>query len=288
MKNLFLNDEVFDFQKDYSSGLIGTLKKLSAKKVNLFVSEKIISKTDLIFILKSENIVLQWNKQLIKDEISIKNEKIFFQKKIYDNFTQVEENFILPRKAEVERITKETKIKISLNLDGKGESEITTGIGFFDHMLEQIAKHSNINLFIDVKGDLFVDEHHTVEDTGIALGECILKALGEKTGINRYGYFLPMDETIAKCAIDLGGRTYLNFKCKFRRKYIGKFPVELFSEFFRGLAGGMKANLYLRAKGENDHHKAEALFKSFARSLNSALKTDSRNTGSLPTTKGVL
>jgi imidazoleglycerol-phosphate dehydratase/histidinol-phosphatase len=187
-----------------------------------------------------------------------------------------------------ERQTKETKIKISVNLDGRGKSNIKTGVGFFDHMLEQISKHANLDLSVNVDGDLFVDEHHTVEDTGITLGLAISEALGDKRGIKRYGFLLPMDESVAKCALDLGGRSLLNFKCKFKREKVGDFPTELTEEFFRGLASGLKANIYLRAKGKNDHHKIEALFKAFAKSLNEALRMDERTQNTLPSTKGLL
>lgn len=186
------------------------------------------------------------------------------------------------------RKTKETDIQVQVWLDGSGKAEVNTGIGFFDHMLDQIARHSNVDLNIRVKGDLNVDEHHTVEDTGIALGEAILEALGNKAGIMRYGFFLPMDDSVARCALDLGGRTYLNFRCRFKRNRVGGFPTELTEEFFRGLASGLKANLFLRAKGKNDHHKIEALFKAFAKSLNGALAFDSRNNNNLPSTKGII
>jgi len=195
---------------------------------------------------------------------------------------------LLQRQAETFRETKETKIKIIVNIDGNGESKINTGIGFFDHMLEQISKHANIDLEIDVKGDLFVDEHHTVEDVGIALGEVLLKALGRKTGIQRYGFYVPMDESIALCVIDLGGRFHLKYKAKFKREKVGEFPTELVEEFFRGLAGGLKANIYIKVKGKNDHHKIEAIFKSFAKALNEACRLDERNNGRVPSTKGII
>lgn len=192
------------------------------------------------------------------------------------------------RTAQHSRKTKETDIKIKIDLDGSGKSKIKTGIGFFDHMLEQLSKHSNTDITIAVKGDLHIDEHHTVEDVGIALGEAISIALGDRKGIERYGFMLPMDDALAQCAIDLGGRSYLAFNCKWKRELVGEFPTELFKEFFRGLASGLRANIHLKATGENDHHKAEALFKAFARALNMALKYDSRNKGSLPSTKGLL
>lgn len=192
------------------------------------------------------------------------------------------------RKAIYQRKTKETNIQIKLDLDGVGKSKIKTGVGFFDHMLEQLAKHSNINMEISVKGDLHIDEHHTVEDVGIALGEAMSNALGDRKGIERYGFMLPMDDALAQCAIDLGGRAYLSFTCKFKREKVGEFPTELFKEFFRGLSMGLRANIHIKATGENDHHKAEAIFKAFARALNNALKYDSRNKGSLPSTKGLI
>ncbi|MCB0753392.1 MAG: imidazoleglycerol-phosphate dehydratase, partial [Ignavibacteriae bacterium] len=145
---------------------------------------------------------------------------------------------VMQRKADAKRETNETKILVSVNIEGTGESNIQTGVGFFDHMLEQIAKHANIDLNIKVDGDLHVDEHHTVEDVGITLGEVLLKALGDKKGIQRYGFYVPMDESIALCVIDLGGRFHLNFKAKFKRNNVGEFPTELTEEFFRGLASG--------------------------------------------------
>ncbi|MGE5364956.1 MAG: histidinol-phosphate transaminase [Bacteroidota bacterium] len=192
------------------------------------------------------------------------------------------------RSAEKRRKTKETDIAVKVCLDGSGKSDIKTGIGFFDHMLDQIARHSNIDLYVSVKGDLNVDEHHTVEDTGITLGETLLEAFGDKRGIMRYGFFLPMDDSIARCALDVGGRTYLNFNCKFKRNRVGEFPTELTEEFFRALASGLKANIYLKAKGKNDHHKIEGLFKAFAKSLNGALQYDARNKNGLPSTKGLI
>jgi len=200
----------------------------------------------------------------------------------------MKKQIITKRIAEVVRETKETKIKISINIDGTGKSNIKTRVGFFDHMLEQISKHANVDLNIKVNGDLYVDEHHTVEDVGITLGEALLKSLGNKKGIQRYGFYVPMDESIALCVIDLGGRFYLNFKAKFKRNKVGKFPTELVEEFFRGLAGGLKANIYIKVKGKNDHHKIEAIFKAFAKALNEACRIDERNNGRIPSTKGII
>ncbi len=188
----------------------------------------------------------------------------------------------------INRYTKETKISVTLNLDGSGKSKIKTGIGFFDHMLEQIARHANLDLKILVKGDLQVDEHHTIEDTGIALGEAIRQALGDRKGIQRYGFFIPMDDSVAICTIDLGGRSYLNFNCKFKREKVGEFPTELTKEFFKALSDSMKANIYIKVKGENDHHKIESIFKAFAKSLNEAARLDERNNNRIPSTKGIL
>ena len=192
------------------------------------------------------------------------------------------------RTSVVNRKTNETEIKINLNLDGSGKASIKTGIGFFDHMLEQISRHANIDLNIKVKGDLKVDEHHTVEDTGLALGQAIREALGDKKGIQRYGFFIPMDEAVAICTIDLGGRSYLNFSCKFNREKVGEFPTELTKEFFRALSVSVQANIFIKAKGENDHHKIESMFKVFAKSLNEAARFDERNNNRIPSTKGIL
>ncbi|MEJ5263263.1 MAG: imidazoleglycerol-phosphate dehydratase HisB [Ignavibacterium sp.] len=195
---------------------------------------------------------------------------------------------IKPRKASVKYKTRETDISVRLNLDGSGKSKIKTGIGFLDHMLDQIARHANIDLTITAKGDLHIDEHHTIEDTGIALGQAIREALGDKKGIQRYGFFIPMDESVALCTIDLGGRSYLNFNCKFNRDKVGDFPTELTKEFFRALADSMKANIFIKAKGDNDHHKIESIFKAFAKSLNEAARFDERNNNRIPSTKGIL
>jgi imidazoleglycerol-phosphate dehydratase/histidinol-phosphatase len=197
-------------------------------------------------------------------------------------------NNLKARKSFVRYKTRETDISVRLNLDGNGKSKIETGIGFFNHMLDQIARHANVDLTIVAKGDLQIDEHHTVEDTGIALGQAIREALGDKKGIQRYGFFIPMDESVALCTIDLGGRSYLNFNCKFNRDKVGDFPTELTKEFFRALADSMKANVYIKAKGENDHHKIESIFKAFAKSLNEAARFDERNNNRIPSTKGIL
>lgn len=191
------------------------------------------------------------------------------------------------RKAEIKRTTKETDIYIAVNLDGKGDCNISTGLNFFDHMLEQIGKHSNTDLNIQVKGDLEVDEHHTIEDTAIALGEAIYKALGSKRGIERYGYSLPMDDCLCSVVLDFGGRPWLVWDAEFKREKIGEMPTEMFLHFFKSLSDSAKMNLNIKAEGANEHHKIEGIFKGLARALKMAKKRDIFNY-ELPSTKGSL
>ena len=191
------------------------------------------------------------------------------------------------RKAEVKRTTKETDIYVALNLDGKGHCQISTGLSFFDHMLEQIGKHSGMDLTIQVKGDLHVDEHHTIEDTAIALGEAIYKALGDKRGIERYGYSLPMDDCLCSVALDFGGRAWLVWDAEFHREKVGDMPTEMFLHFFKSLSDSAKMNLNIKAEGANEHHKIEGIFKALARALKMAKKRDIFNY-ELPSTKGVI
>lgn len=191
------------------------------------------------------------------------------------------------RKAEVRRATKETNIYVALNLDGNGSTNISTGLGFFDHMLDQIGKHSGIDLTIQTKGDLEVDEHHTIEDTAIALGEAIYKALGSKRGIERYGYCLPMDDCLCSVALDFGGRPWLVWNAEFKREKVGDMPTEMFLHFFKSLSDAAKMNLNIQAEGTNEHHKIEGIFKALARSLKMAVKRDIFKF-ELPSTKGTL
>ncbi len=191
-----------------------------------------------------------------------------------------------PRNIKVERITFETKIEVELNLDGSGKSEISTGLGFFDHMLEQIAKHGNIDIYVNVKGDLHIDEHHTIEDVAITLGDAFSKALGNKKGIERYGFLLPMDECLAQVAIDFGGRPWLVWDAKFSREKIGEMPTEMFMHFFKSFSDHAKCNLNIKAEGENEHHKIEAIFKAFAKAIK--LAVSKTNNYSIPSTKGTL
>jgi imidazoleglycerol-phosphate dehydratase/histidinol-phosphatase len=192
------------------------------------------------------------------------------------------------RIAEVSRITNETQIHIRLNLDGKGEADMHTGLGFFDHMLDQLAKHSGADLRIRVKGDLHIDEHHTIEDTALALGEAYLKALVDKRGISRYGFLLPMDDVLAQAAIDFSGRNWLVWDASFQREKIGEMPTEMFYHFFKSFTDTAKCNLNIKAEGENEHHKIEAIFKAFAKSIKMAVSRDPNNLRNLPSTKGVL
>ena len=191
------------------------------------------------------------------------------------------------RTAEVKRTTKETDIHVKVNLDGTGQCDIATGLGFFDHMLEQIGKHGSIDLLIHTKGDLEVDEHHTIEDTAIALGECILTALGNKRGIERYGYCLPMDDCLCSVALDFGGRPWLVWDAEFHREKIGEMPTEMFLHFFKSLSDAAKMNLNIKAEGQNEHHKIEGIFKALARSLKMAVRRDVYHY-ELPSTKGTL
>ena len=191
------------------------------------------------------------------------------------------------RVATVSRTTKETAVFIQINLDGNGICDISTGIGFFNHLLEQIGKHSGIDLTITVTGDLNVDEHHTVEDTAIALGEAVYQALGSKRGIERYGFCLPMDDCLCQVALDFGGRSWFVWDAKFNREKIGDMPTELFPHFFKSFSDAAKMNLHIKAEGENEHHKAEGLFKALAKAIKMAIKRDIYKYD-LPTTKGVL
>lgn len=192
-----------------------------------------------------------------------------------------------PRKKTHIRNTNETKIEVAINLDGKGQSDIKTGIGFFDHMLDQVARHSGIDLTIHCKGDLHIDEHHTIEDVALAFGEALLKALGDKRGIERYGFLLPMDDSLAQVAIDFGGRNWLVWDVDFKREKIGEMPTEMFYHFFKSFTDASKSNLNIKAEGTNEHHKIEAIFKAFAKSIKMAIRRDPLN-NSLPTTKGIL
>ncbi|MDQ1086315.1 MULTISPECIES: bifunctional histidinol-phosphatase/imidazoleglycerol-phosphate dehydratase HisB [unclassified Siphonobacter] len=188
----------------------------------------------------------------------------------------------------VQRDTKETQIFVELNLDGTGKANIETGLGFFDHMLDQLAKHGGLDLTIKVKGDLHIDEHHTIEDTALALGEAFRKALGDKRGIARYGFLLPMDEALAQVAIDFSGRPWLIWEADFRREKIGDMPTELFHHFFKSFTDTSLTNLNIKVEGDNEHHKIEAIFKAWAKAIKMAVRREVKELNNLPSTKGVL
>ena len=296
MNKVIISKEYFDIDSPKAEGLISGLKKLYDRDFIIEVPDYSNQNETLKKILSLEGIEINTKDEEAENIFEIdnsgkikKNDKILNNKSPFNNFGNAVESILKSlRTASVKRKTKETDIKVDLSLDGQGEANIFTGIGLFNHMLEQISKHGNINISIKTKGDLNIDAHHTVEDTGLALGEAISIALGTKKGIKRYGFLLPMDDSVAYCAIDLGGRAYLNFKCKFDRDKVGEFPTELTEEFFRAISSGLKANIYIRVKGKNDHHKIESIFKAFAKALNEACRLDERNEGRLPSTKGVL
>jgi len=202
-------------------------------------------------------------------------------KTIYDYLKGIE------RKSEFSRVTKETNIKLKMNLDGSGLSNINTGLSFFDHMLDQLSKHSLVDIDLNVVGDLGVDEHHTIEDTAILLGEAFNSLLSNKIGINRYGFVLPMDDCLAQCAIDFGGRSWITWSANFKREKIGDVPTEMFFHFFKSFADTAKANINIKAEGKNEHHKIESIFKAFAKSIKSAIMKDESKM-ILPTTKGII
>ncbi|MFO7721121.1 MAG: bifunctional histidinol-phosphatase/imidazoleglycerol-phosphate dehydratase HisB [Gillisia sp.] len=255
--SLMIGDRLTDMEFAYNFGgkgiFIDTHEDLGSEEVNTKME-----KLDTVIVLRTDS----W-------------------KKIYE-FLKLKD-----RTAEIKRKTNETDIFIKLNLDGTGKSEISTGIAFFDHMLDQIARHGQMDLEIDVKGDLEVDEHHTIEDTGIALGEVFSLALGNKLGIERYGFCLPMDDCLAQAAIDFGGRNWLVWEAEFHREMVGKMPTEMFHHFFKSFTDGAKANLNIKAEGTNEHHKIEAIFKAFAKAIKMSVKRDTEKM-ILPSTKGML
>ncbi len=300
MTKVIINKKLLSLNSETSRGMLTSLKNLNQRGVTLALypastfSDPILRRLFELEGISFANDGAEVDKQVFfltnRKSKKIKGTQILVGTKRKNKNIEDAAEFISSKLRTVKhsRKTKETRVDISLNLDGKGRYNIKTGIGFFDHMLEQISKHSNIDMKINVKGDLNVDEHHTVEDTGITLGESLSVALGDKKGIKRFGFMLPMDDSIAQTAIDLSGRPYLNFNAKFNREKVGEFPTELVEEFFRGITIGLNANIYIRVSGKNDHHKIESIFKSFAKTINEAVRIDPRNENKLPTTKGKL
>ena len=270
----------------------GLLTKYFSKDYDLknsFVIGDRLTDIELAKNLNAKGIFINDNTNLGSNEITVKREDL-------DSFIALETNdwediyqFLKAkeRTGSITRNTNETKINMSLNLDGTGKSNIDTGIAFFDHMLDQIARHGQMDLDIKVNGDLEVDEHHTIEDTAIALGELFNQVLGDKLGIERYGFCLPMDDCLAQVAIDFGGRNWLVWEANFKREMIGKMPTEMFMHFFKSFTDGAKCNLNIKAEGSNEHHKIEAIFKAFAKAIKMAVKRDLEKM-ILPSTKGML
>lgn len=256
---------------------------------NSFVIGDRLTDVELAKNLGAKGIFINDNTNLGTDEVTVSNNELEQYIALETNDWEKIYRFLktTERIGAIERNTNETKIKINLNLDGTGNSNISTGIAFFDHMLDQIARHGQLDLVVKVKGDLEVDEHHTIEDTAIALGEVFAKTLGNKLGIERYGFCLPMDDCLAQVAIDFGGRNWLVWDADFKREMIGKMPTEMFYHFFKSFTDGAKCNLNIKAEGTNEHHKIEAIFKAFAKAIKMAVKQDVDKM-ILPSTKGVL
>ncbi len=256
---------------------------------NSYVIGDRLTDIELAKNLNAKGVFINDQTELGTEEITIKREDLAPYIALETNdWNRIYEFLKLQdRTAEISRKTNETAIHIQLNLDGTGKSNISTGLDFFDHMLDQIARHGQMDLDITVKGDLEVDEHHTIEDTAIAMGEVFAKALGNKLGIERYGFCLPMDDCLAQVAIDFGGRNWLVWDVEFKREMIGKMPTEMFFHFFKSFTDGAKANLNIKAEGTNEHHKIEAIFKAFAKAIKVAVKRDPEKM-ILPSTKGML
>ncbi|MEO9887655.1 MAG: imidazoleglycerol-phosphate dehydratase HisB [Balneola sp.] len=289
-----------------SNTLLPLQKEFLFRKNTLSALRKIIE-SGFNLVLSGDALSEQQEKMFQQEEIKLSDSNSFDFEISYDNKTLVlkdrsgkivsTSDFWLEiaqilthpeRKASIHRKTKETEIKVDLNLDGTGKSTIDTGLKFFDHMLEQIARHGLVDLDIFCKGDLEVDEHHTIEDVAIALGEAITNALGDKKGIERYSFVLPMDEAQSTVAMDLSGRPYLVFDVPMKREYVGDFPTEMLEHFFYSLSMNLKATLHVTCKGDNDHHKIEACFKGFARTLKTAIEQNGRIKDQIPSSKGSL
>ncbi len=256
---------------------------------NSFVIGDRLTDVELAKNLGAKGIFINDNTNLGTDEVTVSNNDLESFIALETNDWEAIYKFLktTERVGSIGRNTNETKIKIELNLDGTGKSNIDTGIAFFDHMLDQISRHGQLDLNIKVEGDLEVDEHHTIEDTAIALGEVFATTLGNKLGIERYGFCLPMDDCLAQVAIDFGGRNWLVWEAEFKREMIGKMPTEMFYHFFKSFTDGAKCNLNIKVEGDNEHHKIEAIFKAFAKAIKMAVKQDVEKM-ILPSTKGML
>jgi len=271
------------------TGLLTSYFNENYDLTNSFVIGDRLTDIELAKNLNSKGILISDGRNLDTTELSVSNSELSSFIALETNQWRMIYEFLKlkSRSGKISRKTHETDIEISLNLDGTGQSNIDTGIAFFDHMLDQIARHGQMDLDIIVNGDLEVDEHHTIEDTAIALGELFNQTLGNKLGIERYGFCLPMDDCLAQVAIDFGGRNWLVWDADFKREYIGKMPTEMFMHFFKSFTDGAKCNLNINAEGTNEHHKIEAIFKAFAKSIKMAIHRDP-NKMILPSTKGML
>ena len=271
------------------TGMLGKYMTGEYDLANSFVIGDRITDMQLAANLGTKGIWLNNNEALGAAEITSKENDL--ASTIAIKTTSWKEIWEFLRKADrtavVERNTKETKIKIEVDLDGSGKTSISTGLPFFDHMLDQIGRHSGMDLTVLTKGDLEIDEHHTIEDTALALGECINKALGNKLGVERYGYCLPMDDCLAQVAIDFGGRPWIEWSAEFKREKVGDMPTEMFYHFFKSFSDTARCNLNIKAEGTNEHHKIEGIFKALAKAIKMAIKRDA-DSNSLPSTKGVL
>ena len=271
------------------TGLLTSYFNENYDLTNSFVIGDRLTDIELAKNLNSKGILISDGRNLDTTELSVSSSELSSFIALETNQWRMIYEFLKleSRTGKISRKTHETDIEISLNLDGTGQSHIDTGIAFFDHMLDQIARHGQMDLDIKVNGDLEVDEHHTIEDTAIALGELFNQTLGNKLGIERYGFCLPMDDCLAQVAIDFGGRNWLVWDADFKREYIGKMPTEMFMHFFKSFTDGAKCNLNIKAEGTNEHHKIEAIFKAFAKSIKIAVNRDP-NKMILPSTKGML
>lgn len=272
-----------------ATGLLGAYFSAPYDLTNSFVIGDRMTDMELAKNLNAKGIFINNETNLGVDEVSVSRQELApYIALETDNWKAIYEYLTLKeRSVEIVRKTKETDIYVKLNIDGRGNSSIDTGLKFFDHMLDQIARHGNMDLTIKVKGDLDVDEHHTMEDTAIVLGEAFGRVLDDKRGIERYGFTLPMDDCLAQVTIDFGGRNWLVWEAEFKREKIGDMPTEMFYHFFKSFTDGAKANLNVKAEGQNEHHKIEAIFKAFAKAIKVAVKRDVDKM-ILPSTKGLL